>query len=286
MKLHTQQNTASSSKYRGASYRENDTTPSTSPSTFIDNRPTQSIQLALASKPIQRQIIQSPGYKLEEKRTENGWTNQQAQKIWNGWERLDEATRIVKGKVDKSINSGKMPKTKHWEAFVKNQSASNYGYLVEEGVNEYARNAGWATQVKLEGARPDYGRKLGGKYAMADLTTTRESNGAGMHLAGKLNKSNWKGKEFVAAADITYDRNGENQIPIIPSRQDAIAKYDEIMKERDEDDYNPATQYLQQRIPQLPNKTESDPEVWQTWLDELEELKNNYDPNAEYMEFD
>jgi len=226
--------------------------------------------------PVQRQVIESPGYKLQNKDPEDGWEPSLIKKIVNGWANLDAATGVVQKEVDKKIHTGRIPKTNHWASYVKNPTAASYGYLIEEGLNDHAASMGWALQVKLEGARPDFGRKLGGKWIMADLTTTAQSQGAGMHIQEKLEKSNLQGSDFVAAADITYDRPGVKSIPIIPARQQAIAIHDNIYKDRDDDDYDPMQSYLQKHLSLLPHPTDPDPDTWQAWIDHYEEVKNSF----------
>jgi hypothetical protein len=101
--------------------------------------------------------------------------------------------------------------------YINRQIPANWGSCVEDALNTMAITAGWRTQERLSGSRPDYARDIPPNIKLfVDLTTVNEAGVGGNHITEKLNNSiipfgvTWEG------VDITHnDRPGGPAPPLI-----------------------------------------------------------------------
>ncbi len=91
--------------------------------------------------------------------------------------------------------------------YISNPNPTTWGYVVEERLNLKASAAGWSTQHRLTGARPDYYRNdnASGIEVFVDLTTQAQTANSGNHITQKLqNAGTAQPQASVAAADIYH----------------------------------------------------------------------------------
>jgi hypothetical protein len=90
--------------------------------------------------------------------------------------------------------------------YIRNPNQTTWGYVVEERLSLKASAAGWSTQHRLTGARPDYYRNdnPNGIEIFVDLTTQAQTANSGNHITQKLQNAGIQTTAPVAAADIYH----------------------------------------------------------------------------------
>jgi hypothetical protein len=96
-------------------------------------------------------------------------------------------------------------KTPRQANYIQNPSARTWGYVVEEKLDPLAQAAGWSTQHRLLGARPDYYRQSNGIESFVDLTSATQAGLGGNHITEKLDNAGFMSPDpAVVAADVTH----------------------------------------------------------------------------------
>ena len=96
-------------------------------------------------------------------------------------------------------------KTPRQANYIQNPSARTWGYVVEEKLDPLAQAAGWSTQHRLLGARPDYYRQSNGIESFVDLTSATQAGLGGNHITDKLDNAGFMSPNpAVVAADVTH----------------------------------------------------------------------------------
>ena len=96
-------------------------------------------------------------------------------------------------------------KTPREANYIHNPKATTWGSVVEEKLDPAAQGAGWSTQHRLSGARPDYYRQSNGIEVYVDLTSAKQAGIGGNHITDKLDKAGFTSPNaVVAAADVTH----------------------------------------------------------------------------------
>lgn len=138
------------------------------------------------------------------------------------WNELDnDLTAAIADAIAGVQGSG--PYTPHQVQYLTRQTAANWGYCIEEKLNEKAEDNDWGTQEVLGGSRPDYYKVIDSTHVFADLTTDRESGGIGLHIWEKLKK----GRNTYAGsvgADVTYTQTGPTtSVVYVPTEKEQAA---------------------------------------------------------------
>ncbi len=150
----------------------------------------------------------------------------------------------------------KNDKTPHQLEYVRNPTAANWGYCIEEQLDDYASSQGWSTQVSVKSdkvetsqkSRPDYHQKIDGIDVYVDLTSERQSGSTGPHITGKLFKAGFEKEKHIVGADITYTSTGPKQTETSVKDLKKIQKKNQKRALKELDEYVPPGEKLRKKV--------------------------------------
>ena len=138
------------------------------------------------------------------------------------WNELDNDLTVAIAEAIAGVQGGG-PYTPHQKQYLMRPTAANWGYCIEEKLNDKAGDNDWGTQEVLGGSRPDYHKEIDSTHVFADLTTDRESGGIGLHIWEKLKKcrNTYAGS---VGADVTYTQTGPTtSVVYVPTQKEQAA---------------------------------------------------------------
>lgn len=224
-----QTHTTKESEIRSVAVRADSVLASASP--LLDHRPEvaqlkKARELADMSVPRQQlaqlqQLAHQRGLVQRKYNPSNSVKFQPSNEAKQAFEALEKEVQSAEEEAERDVTNGSTSAyTAHQIVYSQRPTPANWGYCVEEKLNIKAAGQGWDTQVRLAGARPDYGRFRVASFPTAkdelmyaDLTTELQSGGTGQHITDKLNKVDEKlfpQNTKISAADITH--NGKNPL--------------------------------------------------------------------------